>query len=117
MLIFEQKHAYLSENISYIWYNNINQYCTIPRYGAKERKKDMSVDNMPKKGTYIALIVLGFLCGILWGCISLTQYKPMMAAVEVGDAETAWAKAKVIKIVTIVGVVVNILVGFAMSNQ
>ena len=72
---------------------------------------------MPKKGNYIALIVVGFLCGILWGVISLTQYKPMMAAIEASDAETAWAKAKVIKIVTIIGIIFNILAAFIMINQ
>lgn len=71
---------------------------------------------MPKKGTYIALIVIGFLLGIIWGVYSLTQYSPMMQAVEAGDSTEAWARAKKIKIATILGVVANIVAYFIMTR-
>lgn len=71
----------------------------------------MEERNMPNKGLYIFFIVLGFLCGLLWGIISLTQYSPMSAAITAGDYDTAWAKAKVIKIVTFVGLGINLVAG------
>ena len=63
---------------------------------------------MPNKNNYIILIVIGFLCGLVWGAFGLTQYSPMVKAINEGDEETAQKKARNIKIATIAGIVVNI---------
>lgn len=71
----------------------------------------MEERKMPSKGLYIFFIILGFLCGLIWGIVGVTQYSPMSTAIDAGDYDTAWAKAKVIKIVTFVGLALNIVVG------
>lgn len=72
-----------------------------------------SVAGMPSTTTAIVLIVIGFVCGILWGIIGLTQYFPLKTAVETGDVETASKKFNIIKIVTIIGIVLNVLFIFS----
>ena len=69
-----------------------------------------AIAGMPSTTTAIILIVVGFLCGILWGIIGITQYGSMKKAIEAGDAETANKKFNIIKIATIVGVVLNVLI-------
>ena len=64
---------------------------------------------MPKKGTYTALLVVGFICGILWGILSISPYQKLKVAIENGDVEEAQANAKKIRIFVIIGVVVNAL--------
>jgi len=68
-----------------------------------------SAGSMPSTGAAIALIVVGFLCGILWGIIGVTQYGPMKRAIDAGDAATAQSKFKVIAIATGIGVVANLM--------
>ena len=70
---------------------------------------------MPNTTTAIILIVVGFICGIIWGVIGLTQYKPMKNAIAMGDAVTANKKFNVIKIATIIGIVINVL--FIIGNM
>ena len=65
--------------------------------------------DMPSKGLAIALIVVGFLCGIIWGIVGFTQYGPMKEAISRGDVAEAKSKFKTIAIATGVGVVVNVL--------
>lgn len=65
--------------------------------------------DMPSKGLAIALIVVGFLCGIIWGIVGFTQYGPMKEAINRGDVATAKDKFKTIAIATGVGVVINVL--------
>lgn len=72
-----------------------------------------SIAGMPNTTTAIVLIVIGFLCGILWGIIGVVQYGPMKTAIEAGDVETANKKFNVIKIATIIGVVLNVLLIFS----
>lgn len=72
---------------------------------------------MPKKGNYIALVVLGFLLGIVWGIYGITQYSPMVKAIEAGDETEAWTRAKRIKTATLIGAAVNILYLFYMMTQ
>lgn len=66
-------------------------------------------ENMPKKGTYLALVIIGFCLGVIWGALSIAPFKRMNAAVAAGDSETAWANAKKIKIFFWIGVGVNVL--------
>ena len=68
------------------------------------------MDNMPKLGTYKVLLVIGFICGILWGVLSLSPYNKMKAAIEADDAATAQSCAKKIRIFVIIGVIINVLV-------
>lgn len=65
---------------------------------------------MPNKRNAIILIVIGFICGIIWGIIGVVQYSPMKAAIEAGDVETAQKKYKIIKIATLIGVILNVVI-------
>ena len=65
--------------------------------------------DMPSKGVAIALIVVGFVCGVIWGIIGVVQYGPMKAAIQRGDVVEAKDKFGVIRNATIIGVVINIL--------
>ena len=64
--------------------------------------------SMPNTTTAMILIVVGFLCGIIWGIIGIIQYGPMKTAIELGDAETAQKKFRIITIATAIGVVLNV---------
>lgn len=66
-------------------------------------------ERMPSTGLHTFLLVLGFLCGILWGALSIGPYRKMKAAIQSGDAAEANANAKKIRIFAIIGVVVNVL--------
>ena len=37
----------------------------------------MEEKKMPSKGGYLALVILGFLLGILWGALSISPYNKM----------------------------------------
>lgn len=64
---------------------------------------------MPSKGGHLAMVIIGFFLGILWGVLSISPYNKMKAAIEAGDETAAWENAKKIKIFFWVGVGVNIL--------
>lgn len=66
--------------------------------------------DMPSAGTSMVLIVVGFLCGVVWGAVGLSQYGALKSAIEMGDVETAKKKASFIRNITIAGVVINLLV-------
>lgn len=68
------------------------------------------VAGMPNTTVAIVLIVVGFLCGILWGIIGVVQYGPMKRAIEAGDVETAKKKFNIIMIATIIGLVLNVII-------
>ena len=70
----------------------------------------MENKKMPSKSTYLVLVIVGFLFGILWGLLSLSPYNKLKVAVDNGDVEEANANAKKIRIFVIIGVVLNILV-------
>ena len=64
---------------------------------------------MPKKGLYLVLTILGFLLGIIWGALSIGPYNKMKAAIEANDAAEAWLNAGKIKKWFMIGLVINIL--------
>ena len=68
------------------------------------------MENMPNKGTYTFLLVVGFLCGILWGVLSLSPYNKMKAAIDAGDVDEANSNAKKVRTFVIIGVVINVLI-------
>ena len=70
----------------------------------------MEEKKMPSKGGHLALVILGFVLGILWGVLAIFPYRKMTAAIASGDVETAQANAKKIKIYIIIGIAINILV-------
>ena len=70
----------------------------------------MGEGNMPSKGTYLTLVILGFLLGIIWGALSLGPYNTLKAAIANGDVETAQANAKKIRTYVIIGLVLNVLI-------
>ena len=70
----------------------------------------MEEKKMPSQGGYLALVILGFVLGIIWGALSVSPYTKMKAAINNGDAETAQANAKKIRIYVIIGIVINVLI-------
>lgn len=76
--------------------------------------------DMPNKTVCIVLIVLvlGFLSGVIWGAIGVSQYGGLKRAIDQGDVETARKKARIIYIAFGIGIAVNVLyliVIFAMA--
>lgn len=69
-----------------------------------------TASGMPSKGAAIALIVIGFLCGIIWGVIGIVMYSGMSKAIEAGDLATATTKFRNIAIATGIGVALNVIV-------
>lgn len=69
----------------------------------------MEENKMPSQGKYLALVIVGFLMGILWGVLSIFPYRNMKAAIASGDVLTAQENAKKIRIFVIIGVVLNVL--------
>ncbi len=67
------------------------------------------MSEMPNKGGHTAMLIIGFILGILWGVLMISPYSKMKAAIEAGDAETAWAKSKTVKTIFWIGVAVNVL--------
>ena len=77
----------------------------------------MQEKKMPSKGGYLALVIFGFLIGVLWGALSISPYLKMKEAVDNGDAETAQANAKKIRIFVIVGLVLNVIFALVQIAQ
>lgn len=67
------------------------------------------MQEMPSKGGHLAMVIIGFFLGILWGILSLSPYGKMKAAIDAGDADEAWANARKIKTFFWIGVAVNVL--------
>ncbi len=78
--------------------------------------KEYQSKDMPSKTWYCFLIVLGFLCGILWGALALGSYSRMKAAIIEGSEDAAWGYAKRIRIFTAIGLVINALSLFIMTR-
>ena len=80
-----------------------------PQPGAGPGQGAAVPEGMPNKGAYTALLILGFICGILWGILSISPYSKMSKAIEAGEAATAWENAKKVKIFCLIGVAINVL--------
>lgn len=76
-----------------------------------------SKDKMPSQGGHLFLVVLGFILGIIWGLLSMGSYKDMKAAIASGDSVTANKKAKSIRIIFIIGMIINILAVIGAMSQ
>ena len=73
----------------------------------------MEENEMPVQGFYLALVILGFVLGIIWGVVSIFPYRNMKAAINSGDVELAQINAKTIKSYVFIGFVMNVLVFIA----
>ena len=67
------------------------------------------MEKMPSKGANLAMVIIGFFLGVLWGALSIGPYRKLKVAVDNGDVAEAQANAKKIRIFFIIGVVVNVL--------
>ena len=65
---------------------------------------------MPSKNGYLALVIIGFILGVLWGALSIGPYNDMKQAIEVGNVDEARKNAKKIRTFFIIGLVVNVLI-------
>ena len=64
---------------------------------------------MPKRGVYIAWMIVGFATGLLWGLLSIGPMKRMNVAINDGDSYTAWANAKKIRMFALIGIGINVV--------
>lgn len=74
-------------------------------------------DKMPSSVANLILVVVGFLCGVIWGVIALIQYNKMNAAIEQGDVQTAKAKAQNVKIAVGIGVALTLIALLGTCSQ
>ena len=65
--------------------------------------------DMPSKGLYTFLLVLGFLLGLIWGALSISPYQNMKKAIDAGNSAEAWEHAGKIKRWILIGVAVNVV--------
>ena len=81
-------------------YNDFNN-------GYNNYNNNYNTGDVPDKTASIIMIVVGFICGILWGALSLYNYTKMKAAYAIGDQFEYDKRFKNIKIFTAIGVVLN----------
>ena len=67
---------------------------------------------MPNKTTYLILVIVGFVCGIIWGILALGPYNKMKEAIAAENVEEAWTYAGKVKKFIIIGIIVNIVIVF-----
>ncbi len=67
------------------------------------------MEEMPKKGLYLTMLILSILLGVLWGLLSIGPYTKMNQAITAGDSETAWANAKKIRTFFWIAVAINVV--------
>lgn len=79
-----------------------------PAAQAVNQPVTQSTKKMPSKGKYCTMLVFSFIFGILWGALAFSPYKKMSAAIDAGDAETAWANAKKVNTFFWIGVGLNV---------
>ena len=75
----------------------------------QDYQQQVPAGDMPSQGLYLVLMIIGFFLGVLWGCLSISPYKKMKAAIAANDSIEAKAQAKKILTIFIIGVVVNVL--------
>ncbi|MBQ3667876.1 MAG: hypothetical protein II920_01485 [Clostridia bacterium] len=81
-------------------YNNMN-------YNSESREPINY--KMPSKGLYTFLMIVGWLCGALWGALSIAPLVRMRNAIREGDSFTAWDNARKIRTYVIIGAVINVV--------
>jgi hypothetical protein len=64
---------------------------------------------MPSKGGHLAMVIIGFFLGILWGILAISPYRKMSAAIDAGGEAAAWENPKKVKTFFWIGVAVNVL--------
>ncbi len=95
--------------------NNVQPYNVNGGYQQNATMNGYPLDNgvraaggpMPNKTLYTVLLVIGFLCGILWGVLALSPYNKMKAAIDAGDSAEANRQAKKVMIFAVIGIVLN----------
>ena len=84
-----------------------------PQYGDPQYQQygqpQVPTGPMPNPTVYLILVILGFLCGIIWGALSIGNYSKLKNAVAMGNSEEANKYAKKIRTVIIIGVVLNVM--------
>lgn len=74
-----------------------------------EELQNNNAVEMPGKGGHLAMVIIGFFLGILWGLLAVFPYIKMNKAIEAGDSATAWAQSKKVKTFFWIGVAVNVV--------
>ncbi len=64
---------------------------------------------MPSKGAATFWMVVGFLTGVLWGCLSISPMSRMNKAIADNYPEEAWSNFKKIRMFALIGIAVNVL--------
>ena len=65
---------------------------------------------MPNPTGALVMVIIGFLCGIIWGALALGHYNKMNNAIAIGDSMTANAEFKKVRTFFIIGIVISVLV-------
>ena len=68
-----------------------------------------SYQQMPKKGLAVFWMVIGFLTGVLWGCLAISPMSRMNKAIADNYPDEAWRNYKKIRMFALIGIVVNVL--------
>ena len=66
--------------------------------------------DFPKQNVYLALVIIGFFLGVLWGALSIRPYQEMKAAIARDDSDAAWENAKKVRTFFLIGLVINALI-------
>ena len=79
-----------------------NENNTGPDKNSMEETKEM-----PNKGKHLALVIVGFFLGVIWGALAMIPYTQMAKAIDNNNAKEAWENANSIKTYLTIGLVVN----------
>ena len=75
----------------------------------EEKDNQEYEQKMPSKGLFTFRLVLGFLTGVLWGCLAISPYSKMNKAIAANDPYDAWSNAKKVRMFALIGIAVNVL--------
>ena len=76
----------------------------------QDKQLDQEIhEKMPSKGLYTFWLVIGFITGVLWGCLSISPYSKMNRAIKDNDPYEAWSCAKKVRMFALIGIAVNVV--------
>jgi len=88
-------------------------------FNNNENSSPVYQEKMPSKGLAVFWMVIGFLTGVLWGCLCISPMSRMNAAIKDNDSYEAYANYKKIRMFALIGIAVNIvliLIGLARGS-
>ena len=86
------------------------------QYGGQQFQQ-VPAGSMPNPNTYLVLVIIGFVCGVIWGALTVSNYTKLKQAVAANNYAMAQDCAKKIRTVIIIGVIINVLVFIGRLSQ